>query len=456
MTDSSHPPSSALADTLLQGLAQRMRAPLVLALSGGRDSIVMLHCLANLARQYPFQWHAVHVHHGLSANADAWAQFCVDATRALGGECTVKHLDASHIKALGKSVGIEDAARQLRYAALGEVCRAVGSHTVLTAHHRDDQAETVLLNLLRGSGLAGLSAMPMQADVTQHGFQLVRPWLDQPVALLAEYVTMHQLRHIEDESNFDTRFTRNKIRHEIMPILAEHFAGYDLLLVRAARHAAQAQRLLDELAHSDLQAVCAGDGSASRTMLTALSEDRLTNLLRYWLSSMQVRTPSEARLTQWIHQIRTAHDNAHIQLPHEDGALRSYRDRLYWVTDMPVCESILQIDTILFNAQGVARIALPQWGGFLQMQIDPRLTQDLAIGWQVRPRSGGERFKAHPKRPSKILKQWYEEAAIPLWQRHGPMLWFGEQLVWVAHLGLDCRSPEGLLAIEWHTTGKPV
>lgn len=455
MTNSAHSHPSALEEALLQGLAQHMQEPLVLALSGGRDSIVMLHCLASLAKQYQLQWQAVHVHHGLSGNADAWAQFCIEATQALGGECIVKRLDAAQIKSMGKAVGIEDAARQLRYAALGEVCQAVGSQVLLIAHHRDDQAETVLLNLLRGSGLAGLSAMPQQAGMTQHGFQIVRPWLAQPVAWLADYVAQHQLKHIEDESNFDTRFTRNKIRHEIMPVLAEHFAGYDVLLVRTARHAAQAQRLLDELAHSDLQAVGANDGSLSRTQLTSLSEDRLSNLLRYWLGSLQVRTPSEARLTQWIHQLRTAHDTAHIELPHEGGALRSYRDRVYWVIDTPVCESILQINTIQFNAQGVARIALPQWGGFLQIQVAPESSQHLAIGWQVRPRSGGERLKTHSKRPSKILKQWYEECAIPLWQRHGPMLWYGEQLVWVANLGQDCRAPEGLLAIEWHSTGKP-
>ena len=257
--------------------------PVAVALSGGADSCALL--LA-CAQQWPGQVRAVHVHHGLQSAADRFAARSQELCDELAIPLAVQHVNAQH--APGDSP--EDAARQARYAAFQQALQTHWggsvSHLAL-AQHADDQAETILLALSRGAGLPGLSAMPERIE--RHGLVLHRPWLAVPGAVLREWLQSLGVAWVEDPSNADTRFTRNKIRHQLLPAFEEAFPSFRQTLARSARHAAQAQGLLNELAEQDLQHT----GHPPRIKdLQTLSPARQANVLRHWLrlSGAQVST----------------------------------------------------------------------------------------------------------------------------------------------------------------------
>ena len=256
----------------------------------------LLHLLHAYGQAQQVEVYAFHVHHGLSANADEWLAHCRAQCAALGVT-----FDARQVQVTRKEKnGIEEAARQSRYAALGDMCRAHGVPLLLTAHHLDDQAETVLLQLLRGSGVAGLSGM----DSCNHAADLLgdasllmgRPLLQVTREDLQAYVTTHAIQYVEDESNLDPRYARNALRHQVMPKLEEHFPGFQQRFARTAQHAQSAQRLLIELAAEDLQQCLDGE-CVDVSKLKQFSADRIDNMLRYWFGLRGVRTVSYTHLT---------------------------------------------------------------------------------------------------------------------------------------------------------------
>jgi tRNA(Ile)-lysidine synthase len=261
------------------------------ALSGGMDSVVLLDAVDQLKATLRIDLHAVHVHHGLSPNADAWAAFCAEicAARHIALTTTSVHIDKD------SSAGLEGAARAARYAAFADE----GSLFVLLAQHADDQAETVLHQLLRGTGLKGLAGMG-EARIASPTQTLLRPLLGVSRGEIEAFAKERGLKWIEDESNDDIAFTRNFLRHEITPLLAERFPHYRASLARAARHASEADVMLAELAKIDLR--WDGENAFAET-LDSLPSARQINALYHWLGWQKVSAPSQAQLAEWAAQL---------------------------------------------------------------------------------------------------------------------------------------------------------
>ena len=272
--------------------------PLGVAYSGGADSTALL--LA-AAKRWPGQVQAIHIHHGLQAAADDFVGVCESLCAQVGVPLRIVRVDARH--ASGESP--EDAARRARYAALAAAAVVQGLKDVLLGQHADDQVETLLLALSRGAGLPGLSAMPVQFE--RGGVMFYRPLLQTPSIALRQWLVQLQIPFVDDPSNTDERYTRNRIRARLLPVLAQAFPQFRATFARSARHAAQAQSVLVEVAAQDLAAI--GTPPAIKA-LQALSVPRQANVLRHWLLQ-QHATPSTAQLDQLLHQIAACNTRGH-------------------------------------------------------------------------------------------------------------------------------------------------
>jgi tRNA(Ile)-lysidine synthase len=293
--------------------------PLALGLSGGCDSVVLLHLLASLGLGQRLS--AIHVHHGLSPNADTWADFCTELCARLDISLDVQTVTVD----LKSGQGIEAAARQARYTAFAK-CAA---QTILLAHHQGDQAETLLFNLLRGAGVAGASGM---ADERSHGdLRILRPLLNVPRSSLESYAVANQLSWIEDESNADTKFTRNFLRHDVLTVIGQRFPAAEQSLAQAAGNFSEAAVLLDVLAEADWQMVRDGEMLNLRR-LRPLGAARIKNLLRYRLRQMAWQTPVAARLDEFVRQLLSAAPDRHPELKLDKGLMRIAKGQLSWIT----------------------------------------------------------------------------------------------------------------------------
>jgi tRNA(Ile)-lysidine synthase len=273
--------------------------PLAVAYSGGADSTVLL--LA-AAQRWPGRVQAIHVNHGLQAAADGFAAHCAASCERIGVPLHVRRVAAHHAR--GESP--EDAARTARYAALAAIALEQGLGCVLLAQHADDQAETLLLALSRGAGLPGLAAMP--ASFERHGMRFLRPLLAQPGAPLRQWLRAQAIAFVDDPTNADTQYTRNRIRHRLLPALDEAFPRFRETFARSARHAAQAQALLAEVAGQDLAAM---GGEPALASLQALSRPRQANLLRHWLRTAHGAPASAAQLDELLDQVRDCTTRGH-------------------------------------------------------------------------------------------------------------------------------------------------
>ena len=402
---------------------------LCVGLSGGRDSVVLLHALQRLQCRAAvrFRLSALHVHHGLSANADAWAAFCGE----LCARCAVPLSVVRVAVPPGTGEGPEAAARRARHAAFAD-CDA---DFLALAHHRDDQAETVLLNLLRGAGIAGAAGM-LAERAQGSGPVLVRPLLDVPRALIEDYASTNSLAWIDDESNADTHLRRNYLRHEVLPRLAAKFPGAPKSLARAAAHFAEGAQLLDELAAIDRAALATPAGCIDLAGFNALSPPRARNLLRFaWLAA-GFRAPDTRWIDEALRQLASADGGSETCVATVDGELHVYRGELHIVGQVP--------DT--------APVAVP-WSGEPQLAwaggrvlfvattgsgIDHRLLPGGEV--TLRSRSGGERLRPDPRRPRRSLSKLFQDAAIPPWERSRlPLLWIGGKLAWVGGIGVDAQ-----------------
>jgi tRNA(Ile)-lysidine synthase len=437
-------------------------ARIAVALSGGLDSMVLLHLAHEAAQAAGLPLFAFHVHHGLSPNADRWVAHCAAAAAALG--VGFDHRDVTVEK--GRS-GIEAAARKQRYAALGAMCRAHAVDLLLTAHHLDDQAETILLQLMRGSGPAGLSGMDAANRAPtllgDDALVMARPLLGVTRAELEAFAAQHHVAWVEDESNSDPRYTRNALRHQVMPVLAQAFPGFQRRIARSGAHAQSAQRLLNELAQQDL-AACLDGEAIDLTRLRELSADRIDNLLRHWFSQRGLGMPSTAWLEQMVKQLLSAREDTQPLVSHPDIDVRRHRERLVLVPKLrdlaglrdPDDEGIIVKHAQAFRWNGEASIAFPDYGGVLHFDaaglgFEPAwLTgRPLAIDF----RKGGERLKLAPNRPTRGLKQLFQAADVPVWERPRlPIVSSGAELLFAAGLGMDCHhvsDGEGRIALRW-------
>ena len=290
------------------------RPTLAVALSGGADSSAL--ALAAQER-WPGRVVALHVHHGLQAAADGFEAHVRAQCQRWGMACHVQHIQAHH--APGQSP--EAAAREGRYRALAEMAQSVAASHVLLGHHADDQVETLMLALSRGAGLPGLSAMPTNFE--RHGVLFARPILSVDPQALREWLAGQGIAVVQDPSNENTDFTRNRIRHGLLQAWRRDFPAYASTLARSAEHAAQAQSLLDDLALIDLQRVGVPPSIAG---LKALSVARQTNVLRHWLRSEHGVAPSQAQMAALLSQIRACTTRGH-QIELKVGAGRVERQR---------------------------------------------------------------------------------------------------------------------------------
>jgi tRNA(Ile)-lysidine synthase len=420
---------------------------LLAGLSGGVDSVVLLDVLARIAPTLRLRLSALHVNHQLSPNARRWESFCRRLCRARG-------IPFQSVKvSVRRGDSVEAAARAARYGAFARQ----DCEYVVLAHHRDDQVETLLLQLLRGAGVKGLAAMPLvrkdeggrmkaEGKIKNTGHpssfiphpSILRPLLGVTRDEILEYAKKHGLKWIEDESNQDITFQRNFLRHEVLPVIERRFPAYRATLARAAGHLAEAARLLDELAAADAAGHLA-DGTLSIAALRRLPRARGRNLLRYFLASHGVTMPNAERLDEALRQALTAKQDARVRIDLGGFELRRFENRLHVVAGPKE------------PAAGYARrwrgeneIALPELGGVLAM---PRargggvsLARLSKRPVTIRVRRGGESLQPDCRRPRRSLKNLLQEARVPPWQRgRVPLLFCGDELVWAAGIGVDCR-----------------
>lgn len=413
---------------------------IAIAYSGGLDSSVLLHFAHAYAKANDIALFAFHVHHGLSPNADHWLAHCERECARLGVVFDVRRVTLAN---KDKS-GTEEAARISRYSALGDLCRIHQVPVLLTAHHQDDQAETVLLQLLRGAGVAGLSGMDtantapdLLGDET---LMMGRPLLEVSRAALANFAAGKEIAYIEDESNADPRYARNALRHQLMPVLARDFPGFQQRFARTAQHAQSAQRLLIELAAQDLVACLDGD-CIDINQLKRLNPDRIDNLLRYWFGSRGVRMPSTAWLSEMRTQLLEAKEDAQLCVTHADCHIRRHRDRVFLTPKLVIDPA--SVLPMAFQWNGEAEMRFAAFGGVLHfdegetgVDADWLRSRELTI----RYRQGGERLKPAFNRPTKSLKYHYQACNVPAWERERlPLVTVENHLLFAAGIGMDCH-----------------
>lgn len=397
-----------------------------IAFSGGLDSCVLLDAMARLqSKQTHWTCSAMHVHHGINPAADQWASFCQQFCADRGIECSIVYVDAS--PRTGESP--EALARELRYQALAQIVEP--QHALLTAQHQTDQAETLLLQLMRGSGVSGLAAMPAKIPFSKG--MLLRPLLDFTRSELQEYARQQQLNWVEDDSNQDCRYDRNYLRHHVMPLIENRWPSSSITLSRAARNMAEADGLLQELAAEDLSHVVLTDSSLNLELLARLSSARQRNLLRYWFRQQGVLMPSEQVLKQIQQQFLLAKEDSRPHIQWGMYELRRYREAMHLML------ALVEFDPKQQYSWDVASPLIISGSGKLESVVTegegialPRLAIDKL---QVRFRQGGERIRPAGKTHHYPLKKLFQQANIPPWVRERtPLLYHQGALVAVAGL----------------------
>lgn len=473
-------------DTPRRGAAPAGAAAVVaVAFSGGFDSLALLHATCRAAAGTGVQVVALHVHHGLLPEADAWldrARRLCARWRQRGWPLTLRWARLDGRPAPGDS--LEAWARAGRYAALARLAGEAGASLVLLAQHRRDQAETVLLQALRGGGPEGLSAMP--AAARRAGLQWARPWLDQPRSAIEAYLRRHRLRAVEDPSNADPRLARARLRQQLWPALLAAFPDAETALARAAQRAQQARAALDELAALDLAPLVDDAGRLAVAGWRSLSPARQANALRAWWRAQTGRGAPDTLVQRLLAEVPARGAAA---WPAGAGwSCRFYRGRLQagpgelaaagTAATVPVQRARRAAGAgtaaTAATAAGAPGAALPPsspalldlsrpglhpvpgWSGWLEVRAVARGGLDAAAlrAVQARARSGGERFQGHAAGLPRSLKKQYQQAGIPAQARAGPLLWAADgRLLFVPGLGVDARwpaAPDGAgLALHW-------
>jgi tRNA(Ile)-lysidine synthase len=367
-------------------------------LSGGVDSVVLLHVLKGLAPKHGFELRALHVNHGLSPNARGWQRFC----RELCRDWRIPFARRRAVVGPKRGRGLEAAAREARYAAY----RAAAADAIALAHQLDDQAESVLMNLLRGAGVRGASGMPAVARLGAK--LLLRPLLEVPREAIVAYARAQGLDWVEDETNRDEALTRNFVRLRLAPLLAARFPRWRESLARAARHFA------------------AADADAKL-------------LLREFLAARGMRAPSERKLLEMLKQLGSGRPGARTAILHDGALLRVWRGALQLSRPGGPAP---RFEPLAWG--GEARLALPGLGGELLFRrrrgagIDAARLEGREC--ELRARAGGERLQPDARRPRRTLKNLFQESGVPPWERDRlPLLFCGEDLVWVPGIGVDAR-----------------
>lgn len=413
---------TANTENVLKQLAHALASDvrLLVAFSGGVDSSVLLHALASLKASLrpDFSLRAVYVHHGLSQNADAWAAHCRVQCEGWGVP-----LEVVRVSVDAAGAGIEAAAREARYRAFAE--RLTEGETLVTAQHQDDQCETFLLALKRGSGPAGLSAMPERMPFGK-GTQ-ARPLLNVSRREIEGYATENSLAWVEDESNQDARYDRNFLRLNVLPQIDARWPHFARAVARSAELCAEQESLLDELLAPRLAELCDADGALDLDGLRAVSAVQRRALLRRWFGLHHAQMPSREQLeTLWL-EVAQSQEDAQPQLMLSTHQVRRYRQRLYLLPPMnDVSAAVLEWD-------GQSRLWLPDGLGALFPATEglalrmPRADERITVRFCA---PGGQNLEIIGRPHSRSLKKLWQELGVPPWLRQRtPLLFYNDTLI---------------------------
>lgn len=437
------------------------------AFSGGRDSTALLHATAVAARDWPGATVvALHVHHGLSAQADGWQRHAEAACQVWAAEGLPVRLLCRRVRlSLNAGDSVEAVARAARHAALQDMAREAHADLLLLAHHRQDQAETLLLQALRGGGLAGLASIPQ--DVIREGVRWVRPWLDHPRSAIEAYVAAHGLVYIDDESNADPRYARNLLRMSVWPALVRAFPDAEANLAASARRLSDALPVMAAWRAQALPplltptVVAVPDGGVAPA--TAALDARLWAVqpaalrresLRHWYREVSGQGMSATwveRLAEELPRMVAAHGVAQWAAL----SLSLYRGVLSWERPAAYGADAVQDAELGLSVRGAGDWPAAPWGGSLRVRevVSGGVPLSLLADVVLRRRVGGEQFQMGAGRPARSLKKQFQALGVPAWQRNGPLVFAGEQLLYVPGLGIDARAQaaEGMpqWSIEW-------
>ncbi len=409
----------------------------VVAFSGGLDSTVLLHALSGLETDAEIV--AIHVDHALQEDSAAWEHHCRQFAASLGIEFRSIRVRVQ----LESGKGPEASAREVRYSAL--LSRLAPGDWLLSAHHREDQAETLLLNLIRGSGPAGVAGI---GDIRRFGpGWLARPLLNIDREALRDYADRTGLRWIEDPSNKDRRFDRNFLRHEVLPRLQSRWPDIAARLQRSAGHAGEASQLLIDLARIDLERF---GGRADRLpvdQLSSLSAARRRNLIRHCLRVLGLSTPTALQLDRVLNELLPAREDGQPLVTWPGTAVRRYRNSLY-LMPLDMADNLEDLDVLGKRVELGAGLGALVFDRSVGPGLDPALVED---GLRVRSRQGGEEIKLPGQSHTKKLKKLLQEEGVVPWMRDRlPLVYAGDRLVAVGDLWLaaDATADPGL-EVRW-------
>ncbi|OOF56051.1 tRNA lysidine(34) synthetase TilS [Rodentibacter myodis] len=406
-----------------QQLSQTTAQGYLIALSGGLDSTALLSLFAKYREKQPhFRLRAIHIHHGLSPNADSWVNHCQTLCDKLNIPLLIEYVQVNQRN------GVEAGAREARYNAIRQHLQA--NELLTTAHHLNDQTETFFLALKRGSGLQGLSAMQAQSEI--FGMSIFRPLLNFSREQLTDYIQREKLTWINDESNDDNRYERNFLRNQVLPLLCERWSHFDNAVQRTAQHCFEQQTLIEELLQPTFEAHCQTKTEFHLHQFHQYSPPKQTALLRMWLAKNQCEMPSKRQLEQLIQDVISAKKEANPQFQLGKNVIRRYQSCLY------LTNNFLDLRAICLEMKK-SSLTLPDNLGELYLQ---RLEHQFIFHWQehstVLPPthlpiqirfSYSGKIKHHPKRPREDIKKIWQELAVPLWLRNRiPMIFYGDQL----------------------------
>jgi tRNA(Ile)-lysidine synthase len=451
----SKPPSADSIDATVSRALRPLLFPgarLVLGLSGGLDSMVLLEVLRRVAAPLGFSLACLHVNHNISPNARRWAAFCARCCKRHGIALALHEVDLAPYRA----EGLEAAARRARYAVYAGQADA---DFIVLAQHLDDQAETVLLQLLRGAGVKGGAAMPLIRQQGRGGKgagapAILRPMLALTRGQIEAYARANKIKWVEDESNADTRYDRNFLRHRVLPVLGQAFPAYRVTLARAARHLAEAGLVLDQLAEADAKRTVKGN-RLELAVLRRLGLARAKNLLRWLLQRQGAIAPEADRLQEGLRQLFDAGDDAAVHVVLGTSELRRYAGYAYLLpvlTDPPA--------DFHHTWDGRREWLLPELGGTLRFAR--RQGAGLACarvreaGLELRLRQGGEKLRLHAKGSTRSLKNLLQEAQLPPWERERlPLIYCARKLVAVPGLGVTSGWEAGAREPGWVIRWRP-
>jgi len=443
--------SSAELQQYLQGFFEQLcrQQPacrkFVVGFSGGMDSHVLLHAtyralkqLTDLNEENPtlqsFELRALHINHGLSPHADEWQIHCKGICLALKVPFSAQRVSIQ--KLAGES--LEEQARLARYQVFAEQLQV--EECLLMAHHQDDQAETMMLRLMRGAGPRGLAAMPLNRSLGQG--LLWRPLLGIPRTVLQDYANAHQLRWIDDETNLDVRFDRNFVRHELFPLIAQRWPGYRQSWQRSAQLCAEADQLNQELAAIDYQSVAtASNEQLDCTAMWRLSSVRQRNVIRHWLRLLGFPDPGWQVLRRCSNELLKAAVDAQPELIWDGHEIRRFQNRIYALRSMPLFEPTQTLMVSVEEMNAVEKIALPDNGSLLFSHVNANAERPLLKlpdkgNLVISYRHGGEKCRLSNRR-TRALKKILHDAGIPPWLRDRlPLLCLENQIVYIPGAGV--------------------